>query len=920
MLAIVYLIISAIFGMTLVNLAVPDVRRLFVACAPSQKAIAFIPNTLFTVPAGILVGITVTGFFNYFCILGLSYFLTGTSICKRIGMIITFAVLLWLTLSNLVLINRRRLRKIENNEVSPIDPYKYNFGDTFFYGIVIALVTAVTTFLMLYTYRLTGGELIAGFSTFSDLSPHTAMVSSFSTGFNFPTQYMHFSGDGIQYHFLFYFFAGILNYGGLTIDAALNVASIITMVSALVLLGVLAMLLSGKKLAFVFVPILVFFRSSWNVFDNLINLTNEKGSILNAIAAVAQNDSWYKVTPYDDWGIWAINIYPNQRHLMLGVGLIVMMVILFLPFMRRMCISCIRSGSFWGVIKAFAFSKSSWLPRSGDSLSPYMILMLSMITVAVMPYFHGSALIAMLLILFGMALFSECRLLHLIVAVVAVGSSYVQTMAFSGGADNIVSFIFKPGFVVENLTASGIALYILIVTGLTLVLAALTGLIYFIADIAGKKPVYRTLLFLCILLPMAFGFTFQVTMEMLANHKFIQITILFADVFVAILLANLFAIPFKIRKKSEEDEQIVLLPPDPHAQAEIAALGALPEVKNLADEKLDLPEEILDLPEEIDLPEEVEDLDDSESDEEPKEVENTDSEESEEKNEESDESEEAEDTEEASDEPEIPEEETTGVRPGNEIIPAEMAKDITVSETIEESEDSDSNGESAEEEPEEKTETEDDSKESEESETSEEESEEKSEEPEEEKAAAIETKPKKSKREISLGAFVALQLIAAIVGIILLVPLTATGLSEWCTYYNLNQSHYAIKANSSMVNWIVENTSPSDVFLTPMWSFNEFYLAGRPAYYGWPYYAWSAGHDTETRAKNYAWLISGCGENLDEFLRYCKERGIKYLIADPDYDTETYEFDAKFNWDFFAKNLTQVASFNESGAKIYKIY
>ena len=907
MLAIVYLVIAAIFGMTLVNLAVPDVRRLFVACAPSQKAIAFIPNTLFTVPAGILVGITVTGFFNYFCILGLSYFLAGTSLCKRIGMIVTFAILLWLTLSNLVLINRRRLRKIENSEISPIDPYKYNVGDTIFYGIVIAVITAVTTFLMLYTYRLTGGELTAGFSTFSDLSPHTAMVSSFATGFNFPTQYMHFSGDGIQYHFMFYFFAGILNYGGLTIDAALNVVSIITMVSALVLLGVLAMLLSGKKLGFVFVPILVFFRSSWNVFDNLINLTNEKGSILNAIAAVAANDSWYKVTPYDDWGIWAINIYPNQRHLMLGVGLIVMMVILFLPFMRRMCISCLRAESFWGSIKAFMFSKSSWLPRSGDSLSPYMILLLSMITVAVMPYFHGSALIAMLLILFGMAIFSECRLLHLIVAVVAVGSSYIQTLAFSGGAQNIVSFQFKPGFVVEDLTASGITLYILIVTGLTLVLAAVVALIYFIAGIATKKPVYRTLLFLCILLPMAFGFTFQVTMEMLANHKFIQVTILFADVFVAILLANLFAIPFKIRKKSEEEEQIVLLPPDPHAQAEIAALGVLPEVKNLADDELDLPEEILDLPEEIDLPDEV-DEPAEEAVEEPAEITETSEESSEET------------PEEVSEETELPDEESVGVRPGNEIIPAEMAKDIAISETVEESEDSDE-VEELEEIPDADDESESESEENNED-TSEatEESDESEKESEEANVAAIEAKPKKSKHEISLGGFIALQLIGAILGLILLVPLTATGISEWCTYYNLNQSHYAIKANSSMVNWIVENTTPTDVFLTPMWSFHEFYLAGRPAYYGWPYYAWSAGHDTDTRAKNYAWLISGCGENLDEFLRYCKERGIKYLIADPDYDTETYEFGAEFNWDFFAKNLTQVASFNESGVKIYKIY
>ena len=105
-----------------------------------------------------------------------------------------------------------------------------------------------------------------------------------------------------------------------------------------------------------------------------------------------------------------------------------------------------------------------------------------------------------------------------------------------------------------------------------------------------------------------------------------------------------------------------------------------------------------------------------------------------------------------------------------------------------------------------------------------------------------------------------------------------------------------------------------------MWSLNEFYLAGRPSYYGWPYYAWSAGHDTETRDQIYAWLISGCGGDINEFTRYCKERGIRYLIASPDFDAGTYAFGAQFNWEFFADNLTQVASFSENGTKIYKIY
>ena len=56
MLAILYLLFCAAFGMCFVGISVPDVRRLYVACSPSAKAITHIPNTLFTVPAGIVTG------------------------------------------------------------------------------------------------------------------------------------------------------------------------------------------------------------------------------------------------------------------------------------------------------------------------------------------------------------------------------------------------------------------------------------------------------------------------------------------------------------------------------------------------------------------------------------------------------------------------------------------------------------------------------------------------------------------------------------------------------------------------------------------------------------------------------------------------------------------------------------------------
>ena len=958
MLAILYLMLCAAFGMCFVGLTVPDVRRLYVACSSSAKAITHIPNTLFTVPAGIVTGMLCVPFFNYYVTLGLSYIMDSGEVCKKIGVLVTFAFFLWMILTCLILINRKRIKReeLKASGSTAIEDYKFNVVDSIFYGIVILGITIAATFLMFYTYRINGNTLMNGSSTFSDLSPHTAMVSSFGKGFNFPTQYMHYSGDGIKYHFLFYFLAGTLQYLGLPIDYALNLPSIMAMVCALVLLGLLAVLISSRRSAFLVAPILVFLRSSLNVFYHIKELTTAGATTSQAISEILKSNIWYAVTDYDGWGIWAINVYPNQRHLMLGVAVILIMVIIFLPFVRRLGISVFRAGSFGDAVKAFIASKNAWLVRSGDPLYPVSITVLACVLVIVMPYFHGSCLIALLLVLFGMAIFSESRLLYVATAVCALCSSFIQTLAFSGGYKNVVSFEYKPGFILENPTFATVSQYLLIVTGFTLILALVFALTALVLDIIRKKPVHRFLLFLCALNPLVFAFLFKVSLEMLANHKFIQVSLILVDAFVAALIANLLYIPIKRRKaegaedtSADEDADTSAIDgaiavaaagdagvrtpviaessafgesvektddtsaPDIKAleehtgvDADISRIGgdtteekaeeeikeeALPAELLFGDEKKDSDGEEADASEEI--TEEIFEVTDDDTEDEKKEEETTEEsseEKSEEKSAESDDS----------DEPvkeSIPDEAHVAMRPGS------LAVSNTFTFGEEEPADTNVAIESAEEpvevtsvasadaEPEIK--------------------------PDSLKHEPV--TPKKSKG-LSLPAWIALEIAGVILAIALMVPLTATGVSEWATYVNLNRVPLTLNAKSPVTEWVIENTDPDDVFLTPMWSMNRFILAGRPMYYGWPYYAWSAGHDTYTRDTIYLWLISGCGGDIDEFTRYCKERNIRYLIVDPDFETTDFGNGITFNKAFFEDNLTQVAYFAEEETVIYKIF
>lgn len=1032
MLGVLYLLLCAAFGMSFVGLAVPDVRRLFIACAPSPKAIKHIPNTLFTVPAGIVTGMMCVPFFNYYVTLGLSYVVDNGDLCKRLGVLITFAFFLWMILTCLILINRKRVKReaLKASGATAIEDYKYDAVDSIFYGIVILALTVVSTFLMFYTYRVNGNNLMNGYSTFSDLSPHTAMVSSFGKGFNFPTQYMHFSGNGIRYHFLFYFLAGTLEYLGLPIDYALNFPSIISMVCALVLLGLLAVLLSSRRAAFLVAPILVFFRSSLNIFYHIREYMGEGNTFSQTMDEIFASNSWYAVTDYDNWGIWAINVYPNQRHLMLGIAVILVMVILFLPFVRRLGISISRAEGFGEGIKTFAFSRNAWIARSADPLYPVSITMLACVLCIVMPYFHGSCLIALLLVLFCMAIFSESRLFYLLVAVCAVTSSYIQTMVFSGGYQNVVTFQFDPGFILEDVTLFSLARYIFIVTGVTLILGGVFAIVSLILDIMRKKPVYRFIVFLCSLTPMVFAFIFKVSLEMLANHKFIQVSLILVDAFVAALIANLLWIPIKRRKKGEDgltDEDSVSADGETALAAasqnvrtpEIAAVSAFGESEPVIEETpvievieahtgIDaniadlngLPSEITakedpkseteetenkeeETPEQLHFGDEKNGSESDEDDEdaeakagvaalaalfgeiddkkEETETETEDKAEEEKTAEATSEKSSEESTEETNnektEEADSPKEETASDVKADDT-PGETSEDKTV-ESDEEKDSEDSDSDKAEDEKETaseevKTDEEKDSDEPvkeaaiepahasmrpgstalsvafgeeepvDDGNVEVESADEASDDDEEINAESLKHEPvfkeKKAAAGLALPAWIALEVAGVILALALMVPLTATGISEWATYINLNSTPLSVNLNSPVTRWVIENTDPSDVFLTPEWSMNRFILAGRPMYYGWPYYAWSAGHDTYTRDTIYLWLITGCGGDINEFTRYCKERGIRYVIADPEFEQTDYGNGIYFNKRFFEENLTQAAYFAEENTTIYKVY
>ena len=106
--------------------------------------------------------------------------------------------------------------------------------------------------LMFASLNSANGKLKISGRIASDFGPNTALVQSFAVGKNFPTQYPHFAGERIRYHFLFWFQAGNLEFLGLDPAWSINLLSIFSMVALLMLTMVLGEMRGAMNFSGVF--------------------------------------------------------------------------------------------------------------------------------------------------------------------------------------------------------------------------------------------------------------------------------------------------------------------------------------------------------------------------------------------------------------------------------------------------------------------------------------------------------------------------------------------------------------------------------------------------------------------------------------------------------------------------------------------
>ena len=181
--------------------------------------------------------------------------------------------------------------------------------------ILFGLLAAFITYMMFYVFYMKEGILYSGLTVYGDYAPHTAMIRSFSMGNNFPTQYPHYGGADVKYHFMFQFLAGNLEYLGMRMDVAYNIVSLTSLTGFLMLLYQLALRITGKMCCGVLTIFLFFFRSGMAFF----RFVWEHIQAGNLLETLTENVSFIGYTTNENWGLWNFNVYLNQRHLAFGL-------------------------------------------------------------------------------------------------------------------------------------------------------------------------------------------------------------------------------------------------------------------------------------------------------------------------------------------------------------------------------------------------------------------------------------------------------------------------------------------------------------------------------------------------------------------------------------------------------------------------
>ena len=507
MIAVVFLLLTIFLGYIFVSLFAPYLFKPKSVHMHNTFARGF-PKLFIIFPASFSIGVVISGWLLYIP----SYIFRAQEAPLAFGtvtalafMIFFIAIFFYFKLSSL-----KEMRWLLNDAVSLI---RHNIVPTLFFIIVLAYVS----WLMIFSFYVHGDYIRIGHSVFSDFAVHTAIIRSFSVGSNFPTQFPHYPDGTMRYHFMFQFFVAALEFMGMRIDFALNIMSIVTLFNVCLLLYVVAVIITNKKAVGMLTVVFFVFRSSFTGLRH-IQYHWPLENIQHFFRLVTDLESFIGYTSHQEgWGLWNMNVYANQRHLALGISLILVGMLIMLPLLKKMYNAFEHSLSLRMACKQFFLSADAWVPAKYSRAISFGLLL------GAATFFHGSAVITLLSMLAVMGLFSKHRLEYLIIAVITYALAMLQSNFFAPGVELGRPELYY-GFISPDSSPQGVAYFIIMLTGVALPLVVIGTIM---------KIKRFIIFFLMFLVPFVITFTISLTPDVTVNHKYLMISVALLNIFAA---------------------------------------------------------------------------------------------------------------------------------------------------------------------------------------------------------------------------------------------------------------------------------------------------------------------------------------------------------------------------------------------------
>src|SRR6266498_1409399 len=510
--------------------------------------------------AAVLVGLLVSSWFTYLA--GLAFAWTARPLLwgNLLFFIAAVALLSWPRWKGAI-----RGTTLGRSNSRAADSYlPRSKGSSIADWVLIAGYVALVSWMMFASFNSTGSKLHISNPQYSDFGPNTAIMQSFAVGHNFPTEYPHFSGDRIRYHFLFYFQAGNLEFLGLNPAWSLNLLSIVTLVAMLILAMTLGEVVFNSRTVGRLGSFLFFFFGSLSYVPFL----HRQGSVRAAIQAIRQQREFLPtIFPYrgEQWGTWSQVTFLNQRHFASAIG-ILLLVLIFLVIRYRMRPKRSKAPPSIDSITAQPnpspeiaadtgpedasrhenvsepisdMTSPSVAPepkqqvvvtteRFRDTLSGFVF---SGVLLGLLPMWNSAVFIAAAAVLGFLFILFPLRLQMLVPAIVTGVIALPQMLYLSTGSGRAqVPRLLHWGYTIDHPTASNVAKYLGFTFGFKWVL--ITVALIFATSLQRR-------LFLAISSLILVAFSFQFTIEVLANQKFLHIWVIVANLFVAFALWRL---------------------------------------------------------------------------------------------------------------------------------------------------------------------------------------------------------------------------------------------------------------------------------------------------------------------------------------------------------------------------------------------